>query len=300
VPAVAAAPHAELQTAVLSWWERHGRQLNFRRTCDPYAVLVAEVIAQQTQIARVEPAWQAFLSRFPSVATLAAASPADVLRQWQGLGYNRRALNLHRAAQAVMERHAGVVPASVEALMALPGIGPYTARAVAAIAFGLPVGALDTNVRRVLGRAIRGEPEATAGPAMQALADAVVPVGRAGQWTHALRDVGALFCRPRNPRCDGCPLTGACRFRADPGVAGNAGLRLAPTAPRQRFEATTRWLRGRILDGARGAADDGWFDASGPIGGHDPRAVAAAVTAMAAEGLLQRAFDDPRHVRLPR
>jgi A/G-specific adenine glycosylase len=297
VPALAAAPPAELQSAALLWWERHGRSLNFRRNRDPYAVLVSEVIAQQTQIARVEPAWEAFMARFPTVAALAAASPADVLRQWQGLGYNRRALNLQRAAQAVVVEHGGAFPASVDALAALPGIGPYTARAVAAIAFGLPVGAVDTNVRRVLGRAVWGQAEAAAGPALQALADQVVPPGRAGEWTHALMDIGALFCRPRAPRCDGCPLTGACRFRATGAVVDAFGPRARPP---ERFEATMRWLRGRLLDAARATPDDGWFAAEGPIGMHAPAAVATAVTALAAEGLLERDPTDPRRVRLPR
>lgn len=298
MPAVAAVPEAQLQRAALAWWERHGRALNFRRTRDPYAVLVSEVIAQQTQIARVDKAWTAFMARFPSVEVLAAAAPADVLRQWQGLGYNRRALNLHRAAQAVVARHAGMLPADVEALASLPGVGPYTARAVAAIAFGLPVGAVDTNVRRVLGRAVLGEAEAAAGPRIQALADRLVPARRAGEWTHALMDIGALFCRPRTPRCASCPLAEGCRFRADGGVVAVARASGSPARP--RFPETTRWLRGRILDGARAAAGDGWFDARGPMGVHGPGAVAAAVASMAGEGLIERHPERTALVRLPR
>lgn len=303
--AVAAAPRAELQDAAIAWWERHGRPLNFRRTRDPYAVLVSEVIAQQTQIGRVVPAWEQFLARFPTVEALAAASTADVLRQWRGLGYNRRALNLQRTARTVVAEHGGVFPASVEALAKLPGIGPYTARAVAAIAFGLPVGAVDTNVRRVLGRALLGELEAVPGPAMQTLADALVPAGRSGEWTHALMDIGSLFCRPRSPRCDGCPLAGHCRFRTGAETERRVGspARGRPAVPgarQPRFEATTRWLRGWVLDGARGAADGGWFDAVGPIGVHRAEAVEAAVAAMAVEGLIERHPDAPGLVRLPR
>ena len=145
-----------LRDAILAWYDARGRSLPFRGTTDPYAVLVSEVMAQQTQIARVAAAWSAFMAAFPTIGDLAAASPADVLRAWRGMGYNRRALNLWRAARVVVSEHAGRLPEDVAALERLPGIGPYTARAVAAIAFGSAVGAVDTNVRRVLGRAVGG------------------------------------------------------------------------------------------------------------------------------------------------
>ncbi len=154
------------------------------------------------------------MARFPTVAALAAASVADVLRAWAGLGYNRRAVNLHRAARAIVAEHDGRVPDTVEGLMSLPGVGPYTARAVSAIAFGRPVGAVDTNVRRVLGRIAAGGQEALSAPGMQALANATVPPDRPGDWTHALMDVGQLLCRPRAPRCSGCPALAWCRFAA--------------------------------------------------------------------------------------
>ena len=165
------------------------------------------------------------MARFPTVVTLAEAPVADVLRAWAGLGYNRRALALHRAARVIVEQHRGEVPSSVEALEALPGVGPYTARAVAAIAFGLPVGAVDTNVRRVLGRVAAGGAEAFSGAAMQALADAVVPAGRAGAWTHALMDVGARVCRAARPVCTDCPADAWCRYAAGERVpSGGAGF----------------------------------------------------------------------------
>ena len=132
----------------------------FRATRDPYAVLVSELMAQQTQAARAAEAWTGWMARWPTVRALADAPVADVLRAWAGLGYNRRALSLHRAAQAIVAEHGGVVPATVAVLEALPGVGPYTARAVAAIAFGIPVGAVDVNVRRVLGRIAAGGPDA--------------------------------------------------------------------------------------------------------------------------------------------
>src|SRR6185369_6681899 len=166
---------AEARAAVLAWFAEVGRALAFRGTRDPYAILVSEVMAQQTQVARVVVAWGRFMNRFPTVAALAAATPADVLRAWQGMGYDRRALNLRRAARAIVEAHGGRVPNDVAALEHLPGIGPYTARAVASIAFGARVGAVDTNVRRVLGRVLAGQDAGALTPTeLQSMADASV------------------------------------------------------------------------------------------------------------------------------
>jgi A/G-specific adenine glycosylase len=162
-------------------------------------------MAQQTQISRVGEAWREFTTTFPSFESLAAASPADVLRAWRGLGYNRRALNLWRAARIVVEDHGGRLPMGLAALERLPGIGPYTARAVAAIAFGAAVGAVDTNVRRVLGRTMAGVTDGLPAADLQRLADASVPADRAADWTHALMDVGATFCRTSRPDCEACP-----------------------------------------------------------------------------------------------
>jgi A/G-specific adenine glycosylase len=224
-----------------------------------------------------------------------------VLRAWAGLGYNRRAVALHRASKAIVEEHGGAVPASVVALEALPGVGPYTARAVAAIAFGLPVGAVDTNVRRVLGRIAAGGAEAFPHSSLQVLADAVVPPGRAGAWTHALMDVGARLCRPVAPRCADCPALTWCRYAAGerPPVPAPAGSR--PRRSEPRFDTTSRWLRGRILERAREAEDGAWVAYAGPIGSHPPRAVREAVAAMAADGLLEaRETADGLEARLPR
>lgn len=275
--------------AILDWYAEHGRALPFRRTSDPYAVLVSEAMAQQTQAARAGEAWQRFLERFPTVADLAAASPADVLRAWQGLGYNRRALYLHRAAGQIVERHAGRVPDDLAALEALPGVGPYTARAVAAIAFGRPVGAVDTNVRRVLGRITAGDAAAIPPADLQRLADRVVPPGRSADWTHAVMDVGATVCRPRRPSCDGCPAKRWCAF------AARARLESAPSVARARprttslvaFVGTSRWLRGRIVDRLRSAPDGEWTPIEAPIGEHDATAVSTALGALAAEGLIE-------------
>ena len=273
--------------AILAWYAGHRRDLPFRRTRDPYAVLVSEAMAQQTQAARAGEAWLRFLERFPTVGDLAAASPADVLRAWQGLGYNRRALNLHRAARQIVERHDGRVPDDLEALESLPGVGPYTARAVAAIAFGRPVGAVDTNVRRVLGRILTGDPAAIPAMELQHLADTAVPVSRAGDWTHAVMDVGATVCRPRRPSCGACPARPWCAF-----AAGVRSVPDAPAATRARgtavaFTSTSRWLRGRIVDRLRSAPDGAWTEIDGPLGGHDTAAVSTALAALAAEGLIE-------------
>ena len=287
-----------LRDAVLAWYEATGRALAFRATRDPYAVLVSELMAQQTQAARAAEAWTAWMARFPTVGALAAAPVADVLRAWAGLGYNRRAVHLHRAAAAIMADFGGVVPSTVEGLASLPGVGPYTARAVAAIAFGLPVGAVDTNVRRVLGRVAGGGPEAFSAGALQALADAVVPADRAGDWTHALMDVGARLCRPRRPLCADCPAIAWCRY-----AAGERAARVAAPAgrsPEPAFPSTTRWLRGRILARARDAADGVWVTFGAAIGEHGPHAVREAVAALASEGLLEaREAPNGPEARLP-
>ena len=278
-----------LRDAVLAWYDTAGRQFAIRDNTDPYAILVSEVMAQQTQIGRAVQDWDRWMRRFPTLAALADASPADVLREWAGLGYNRRAINLQRAARAIVAAHGGTSPDSVEALERLPGVGPYTARAVAAIAFGRPVAAVDTNVRRVLSRVASTE-GVLAPRELQALADAAVPDGRAKAWTHAVMDVGATFCRPRRPRCDACPALAWCRYAAvaNRPAAAKAMGRSDAAAPRERpFSATTRWLRGRLLDRLRGAPDGAWVEFPAAIGDHGPAAVAEALSAMSADGLLE-------------
>jgi A/G-specific adenine glycosylase len=268
--------------ALLAWYAANGRSLAFRQTTDPWAILVSEVIAQQTQAARAAERWGRFLARFPTARALADATPADVLREWQGLGYDRRGLRLRLAAQRIVAEHDGRVPSTVSDLERLPGIGPYTARAVAAIAFGQAVGAVDTNVRRVLGRVVAGGSASLDRRELQMLADDAVPTGRAAAWTHAVMDLGATICRPRSPRCDACPVRAWCRFAA-------TGATAEPTRPRDRtpFLETTRWLRGRILDRLRDVPDRRWVVIEGAIGDHDEHRVSAAIESMAADGLLE-------------
>lgn len=250
-------------------------------------------MAQQTQVSRVVAAWRRFLDRFPTVVALADASPADVLRAWQGMGYDRRALNLWRAAGRIRDEHRGRVPREVEKLERLPGIGPYTARAVAAIAFGAPVGAVDTNVRRVLGRALSPDGGERLSPrAIQEAADGSVDPERPGDWTHALMDIGATLCRPRQAACRDCPLRPWCRSASDAATADgilpmpNPGVRRMRGDP-VSFERTTRWLRGRIVDRLRATEGPAWTVISGPIGEHEARAVEAALEALARDGVIE-------------
>ena len=212
-----------MQDAVLAWYGENGRDLPWRKTRDPYAILVSEVMLQQTQVSRVVPRYLAWLERWPDAAALAAAPPAAVIEAWSGLGYNRRAVNLHRCAQAVTER--GGFPRDQAGLRALPGVGPYTAAAIACFAFGDQVAAPDVNARRVLSRAF-GDP------------DLAPPPGRAYEWNQALFDLGSGICIARRPRCELCPLAAGCP---------SAGMTFAPLRKQSRFEGSFRQRRSAVL-----------------------------------------------------
>jgi A/G-specific adenine glycosylase len=285
-----------LRDAILAWYDARGRSLPFRGTSDPYAVLVSEVMAQQTQISRVAPAWTAFMATFPTIGDLASASPADVLRAWRGMGYNRRALNLWRTARLVVEEHGGRLPSDRATLERLPGIGPYTARAVAAIAFRAPIGAVDTNVRRVLNRAVGGAIDAFSTGELQQLADAAVPADRPADWTHALMDIGATFCRTTRPLCADCPAVMACRYAAGESIDPSPRRTRGSQSP---FKGTSRWLRGRIIDRLREADGAGWVTFDDEIGSHDGEVVREALRTLAGEGLLELDTADQRRARLP-
>jgi A/G-specific adenine glycosylase len=237
-------------------------------------------MSQQTQISRIGPAWAHFVERWPTPADLAAASPRDVVLAWAGLGYNRRALALQRAALLIVERHAGRVPATVAELERLPGIGPYTARAVAAIAFGLPVAPLDVNVRRVVGR-LTGA--ARVAPELQAAADDLVARDDPRRWVEAVMDLAATVCTPRLPACPACPLRAWCRSRDVP-----AALQPAPARPADRpFHTTNRWLRGRLLAWFRDAPTGAWVESPTVLGEHGSARIGAALEALAADGFLE-------------
>jgi A/G-specific adenine glycosylase len=240
---------SEMQHAVLEWYDQQQRDLPWRHTHDPYAILVSEVMLQQTQVLRVIPRYHAWLDRWPTVDALAAAELGDVIRAWDGLGYNRRAVNLHRCATAVVEL--GSFPQQPRELVRLPGIGPYTAAAVACFAFGAQVAAPDVNARRVLQRA--GRP------------DAAPPEGRAYEWNQALFDLGSGVCVARKPRCELCPLAAACPSR---------GMTFAPLRRQSAFQGSFRQRRSRLLK---------QLAADGPLaGGAVDR---AALEALIADGL---------------
>jgi A/G-specific adenine glycosylase len=260
---------AGLGDALVDWYDTAARDLPWRRPgVDPWAVLVSEVMLQQTPVARVEPVWQAWVQRWPTPAALAAASPAEVIRAWGKLGYPRRALRLRETAVALTERHGGVVPADVAALEALPGIGTYTARAVACFGHGTPQPVVDTNVRRVVARLVHGRAEAGTARASD-LTDvaALAPADRerACRFSVAAMELGALGCVARTPRCAVCPVRDRCAWR----LAGSPAHE-GPARRVQRFAGTDRQVRGRLLDVLRAAEgpvaasvlDDAWDDAA--------------------------------------
>lgn len=206
----------QIQAALLAWYRKHRRDLPWRRTKDPYAIWVSEVMLQQTQVTTVKPYFERFLREFPTVQALAQAPLEDALKAWEGLGYYSRTRNLHRAAQIVAAEHKGALPRDVEGLLKLPGIGRYTAGAIASIAFGLAEPALDGNVARVLSRLFRvreNSKEVATRKKLWALARKLIPAGRASLFNQALMDLGATVCIPREPRCLICPLHALCQAR---------------------------------------------------------------------------------------
>ncbi|WP_296665282.1 A/G-specific adenine glycosylase [Demequina sp.] len=278
--------------AVRAWYRETGRDLPWRdgRT-SPWGVLVSEVMLQQTPVVRVEPVWRAWMERWPTPADLAAAEQADAVRAWGRLGYPRRAKRLWECARAMVERHGGEVPASLEDLRALPGVGEYTAAAVASFAFGRRAVVLDTNVRRVVGRAwgALALPAAHQTAAERALAASLVPAADAdaAEWAVASMELGALVCTARVARCDECPLAGTCAWRA----AGNPGLEAAPRRT-QPWHGTDRQVRGRIMALLRAAT------APVDVTGHvtledvDPGQLDRCLESLVVDGLVRLAYAD--------
>lgn len=263
--------------AVLAWGAPRLRDLPWRRTRDPWEVLVSEVMLQQTQVARVIPRWEAFLARFPTPAACAAVPLGDVLREWQGLGYPRRARNLHATAQQVTEL--GGFPRDLDGLLALPGIGPYTARAVLAFAFEADAAVVDTNIARVYAR-VAGE--RLTPKRVQAMADDASPRGDSWTWNQCLMDLGAVLCRPASPACDACPVRPMCAWAGgddpDPAI-GSSGV----SGKQARFEGSDRQARGRLMK----ALSDGPVDSAdvASIMLRDTEAAARLVDDLVAEGL---------------
>lgn len=239
-----------IRSAVMVWAEDVRRDLPWRRTRDPWAILVSEVMLQQTQVARVIPKWEAFLRSLPTVEACADAPQSTVVRLWEGLGYHRRAMNLHRAATKVMEEFGGTFPASLGELQRLPGIGPYTARALLAFAFEADAAVVDTNVGRILARAVTGEK--CSSKEAQMVADVLVPAGDAWAWNQGVLDLGSMVCTKQQPRCLTCPLQMLCSWSrngwTDPDPAiGSAGV----SGLQSRFAGSDRQGRGRLLAALR-------------------------------------------------
>ncbi|MEY2450480.1 MAG: A/G-specific adenine glycosylase [Acidimicrobiaceae bacterium] len=285
-----------LQRDLLRWGEQTRRDLPWRRTRDPWAVLVSELMLQQTQAPRVVPKFEAFMERFPTVAVCASSSVGDVVDAWHGLGYNRRAVNLHRTAVLVDEHHGGRLPDDLDSLLALPGVGPYTARAVLVFAFERDIGLVDTNAGRFVARALAAA-SVNAADAQRA-ADAAVPRGHAWAWGQAVFDLGAAVCTKRAPLCDVCPIASSCAWASagfpqpDP-IIGSAGV----SKGQSTFAGSFRQGRGRLVAALR----------SGPIGAEsvalaagwpdDPARADEAVASLIADGLA--IVDDDGSVTLP-
>lgn len=280
--------------AVIAWYRERARELPWREpTTAPWGVLVSEIMLQQTPVARVRPRWLAWMERWPTPAALADAPTAEVLRAWDRLGYPRRALRLQECAVALRDHHGGDVPRDHDALLALPGIGPYTAAAICAFAFGQRVIVLDVNVRRVLARAMDGiaAPTASIRRAERDAAAELMPQEpeRAVAWHQSVMELGALVCTARSPQCERCPLARRCRWLASG--------RPASVEPRrvQAFAGTDRELRGRIMALLR-AADEVALDEIAALPARDPEQTERCIRSLRADGL---AVLDGDRLRLP-
>jgi A/G-specific adenine glycosylase len=254
----------EVRSALLEWFAAAGRDLPWRNTRDPYRIMVSEIMLQQTQVDRVLPKYRAFLETFPSLEALAEAPTAEVIRAWAGLGYNRRAVNMQRAARAVVNEYGGQFPRDLAALLNLPGVGPYTAGAIACFAFEQDVAFMDTNIRRVIHRLFVGPEEyGSAGDArLLAIGQAAVPPSHAWAWNQALMELGALICTAGAPACWRCPVQTYCRAyaarrAADEQIFSNSAT---PELRRQRrvgerreaaYTGSNRFYRGRLIDALR-------------------------------------------------
>ena len=270
--------------ALLQWYADTGRDLPWRRTHDPYAVLVSEVMLQQTQVSRVAPRFEAWLERWPTADALAEASPADVLAEWSGLGYNSRALRLQATARAVAEHG---WPSAEAGLRELPGVGPYTAAAVAAFAFGQVAAAVDTNQVRVLDRWDGAVGRGAADVRRRAMEQ--VPEDAPGEWNHALMDLGATICTARVARCEVCPVAAWCTSAGlvDPTAERELRRGSAKAGPAQPFESTQRYVRGRIVAALieRGPVDRADLVDAVPAGIASER-LAAALVGLVGDGLV--------------
>ncbi len=235
-----------IQDALIAWYSSNARDLPWRKNrVTAYQILVSEIMLQQTPAARVAPQWQAWIKRWPTAAHLAKASSADVIRQWDRLGYPNRALRLHETAKLITRSHAGRLPQQYEDLISLPGIGDYTANAILAFAFNKRSVVLDTNIRRVIERVWNGNERPSNSPSAveREFAEALVPLDdkQAAAWSIAVMEFGALVCTARNPQCDACPIASSCAWRAADYPASTL------VRKSQKFEGTDRQVRGKIM-----------------------------------------------------
>ena len=282
----------ELATVVIDWYHRHARDLPWRRAdASPWGVMVSEFMLQQTPVARVLQPWQQWLVRWPTPAALAAEPVGEAVRAWGRLGYPRRAQRLHAAATVITERHGGRVPSDPDELRALPGVGDYTAAAIASFAYGAAEVVLDVNVRRVLARLDGGADTPLGSPtaAERRTAQAWLPPGEdAARWSVAAMELGATVCRASNPGCDSCPVRTDCRWRA-------AGRPPGPPRPRQQYAGTDRAARGHLLQRLRDRAPGDVLAAADLVHGWPDAAQAdRALRSLVADGLLTAAADGYR------
>jgi len=238
---------------LVAWFDACARDLPWRAPATTaWGVLVSEVMLQQTPVARVAPVWTEWMARWPLPSALAAEAPGTAVRAWGKLGYPRRALRLHEAATAITADHGDVVPSDVDTLLALPGVGAYTARAVAVFGYGRRAAVVDTNVRRVVARAVHGAADPGPPSTTRDLSDVdlLLPAAGAARFSAALMELGAVLCTARSPRCPGCPLAAECAW-----VRAGRPASTGPAQLTQRFAGTDRQVRGRLLDVLRDAAD---------------------------------------------
>ena len=290
--------------AVLTWYRRSHRDLPWRHTRDPYAILVSEVMLQQTQVERVLPKFREWMERYPTLALLAAAPRAEVIRVWSGLGYNLRAVRLHEIARQAVERFGGLLPDTLGCLLELKGVGRYTAAAVMCFAHGASEPVLDTNVRRVLGRVFAAEaPDAIEDDRVAwSLAEAALPPARdVYDWNQALMDVGATICLARNPRCLLCPAEARCTARQEwfaldlASVSAGESERVAERRaayvvrkPKQgKFEGSRRWYRGQVVAALRDAPDGVAVESLAARMSLDGPAMSEIVSSLERDGLVQ-------------
>lgn len=278
---------------LLGWYAHNARDLPWRGSrATPWSVLVSEFMLQQTPVSRVIPAHGRWLSRWPVPAALAAEPPAEAIRAWDRLGYPRRALRLHQTARILAGQHDGQVPASLTALRALPGVGSYTAAAIASFAFGQRHAVLDTNVRRVLARLAGGAawpPGPSTSAAETRLAESLLPdePAVAARWSVAVMELGALVCTATAPKCGQCPLATQCAWLA----AGRPGQADGPPRPAQRYDGTDRQCRGRVLAvlrNAPAAVPRAGFDAVWP----DATQLTRALGTLVSDGLVELLPED--------